>query len=342
MLTLTLTVPIGACTATGILVFLKAEQKLPNANGSIRQRLWRIDPVGNTLFAATVVCLLLAVQWGGQKYAWSSGRVIALFIISAVAAIAFIGWQWARGEKATIPQHLITHRTTMFATLFAFFVGSAIFVTLYFLPIWFQGVQGVSPILSAVHMLPLIACQVLGTFAAGYLTTRFGSYIPFVYASTIFIVVGCGLLYTLHVDESTVDWIGYQIILGFGIGFGLQQPVVAAQTSLPPQDIPIAVSLTYTFLYLGGAIFVSAGESIFSSRLRKSIASLSIPGFDVETVIRAGVRELRNQVPSEHLSEVLAAYNSALTGVFLMAAVVGCLSAIGALGMGSIGVKNKK
>lgn len=326
-----LLVPIGAFTFAGVMLLLKVQQQLPNATGSLWQRIWKTDPVGNTFFSASIVCLLLAIQSNDNSL--SSGRAIVLFVIFGVTAVGFVGWQWYKGKDAAIPPHLTSHRTIIFATTFAFFIGSAIFVTLYYLPIWFQAVQGVTPIISAVHTLPLIGCQVLGTFGSGYLTTKFGYYTPFMYASAVLTALGCGLLYTLHVGEATSYWIGYQIALGFGIGFGFQQPTVAVQTSLSPADIPVAVALVYTSLYLGGAVFVSAGEILFSSELSGRTASLDIPGFDVARAVEAGATQLRNQVPPEYLHEVLVAYNGALTKVFELATILGSLSAIGALGM---------
>lgn len=229
----------------------------------------------------------------------------------------------------------------MFATLFSFFLGSAVFVTLYYLPIWFQAVQGVSPILSAVHTLPLILCQVIATFTAGFFTTRIGYYMPFVYASVVLISVGCGLLSTLKVGEPMGRWIGYQILLGSGIGFGFQQSVVAIQSTLAIQDISMGVALVYTFLYLGGAIFVSAGANVFSQNLRDNTAGLNVPGLDVTAIIQQGATALRAQIPEEYLPEVLVAYSAAVTKVFQMATIVGCLSASGASGMEWKNVKRK-
>lgn len=329
--------PIGVFTVGGTLLYLKVDQKFQRPDG-IWARIWKTDPVGNGIFVVSVICLILAVEWGGNTYAWSNGRIIALFVIFGLAAIAFIMWQW-QGNGTAIPSHIFLNRSTMFAVLFALFLGCAIFPTLYYLPTWFQVSQGVSAIMSAVHMLPLVICQVLGTFAAGFFTTRLGYYMPFVYASTILVSVSCGLLYTMKVGESTGNWIGYQILLGFGIGLGLQQPTVAAQSTLAPKDIPTAISLIYTALYLGGAVFVSAGQNVFRHHLRANLLKANIPGLDVDTAVESGATEFRQEVPTEFLREGLVAYSDAITEVFKLAAILGCLSLLGALGMKWVDVR---
>jgi hypothetical protein len=79
--------------------------------------LWKLDPIGLALFLPSVICVLLALQvseielnlkqctdqeqWGGTTYAWSNGRIIALFIVFGITLIAFIAVQAKLGEDAT-------------------------------------------------------------------------------------------------------------------------------------------------------------------------------------------------------------------------------------------------
>jgi len=61
----------------------------------------RFDPIGNVLFLCAVICLFLTLQWGGTKYDWSDGRIIALFVLFGVLLIAFVAMQVWQGENAT-------------------------------------------------------------------------------------------------------------------------------------------------------------------------------------------------------------------------------------------------
>lgn len=51
---------------------------------------------------------------------------------------------------------------------------------------------------------------------------RLGYYMPFAIASLVFSAVGTGLVSTFRVDTPTDRWVGYQILLGFGTGLGVQ------------------------------------------------------------------------------------------------------------------------
>lgn len=73
----------------------------PFKKQTVSQILWSLDPIGLVLFMAAIICLLIALQWGGGEYAWRSGQIITLFVVFGLSIIAFIGVQAWLGEGAT-------------------------------------------------------------------------------------------------------------------------------------------------------------------------------------------------------------------------------------------------
>lgn len=144
--------------------------------------------------------------------------------------------------------------------------------------------------------------------------------------------IGCGLMMTLDLDSSEGIWIGLQIVAGFGIGIGMQQASVAAQTVLEKQDVPTGVSLIFFGQMLGGAIFISVGQNIFTSNLVTRLTALN-HGLTPGQIINTGATDLRDALPANELHDVLVEYNLALRQVFLVATVVSALSLLGALMM---------
>jgi hypothetical protein len=94
-------VPFGAITAVGILIFLPIDRQREKLEGSIFKQIQRFDPIGNTLFICSVICLLLALQWGGITYPYTDGRIIALFTVFGILLIAFIALEVYNRENAT-------------------------------------------------------------------------------------------------------------------------------------------------------------------------------------------------------------------------------------------------
>lgn len=200
----------------------------------------------------------------------------------------------------------------------------------YFIPIYFQAVKGVTALQSGVDTIPLIVPQVLALIMAGMLTSRLGYYMPFIYTAVVVSSIATGLLTTLTPHTSTADWIGYQILFGFGIGCGFQLPQIAAQTVLPFRDIPTGIAITLFFQSLGGSIFVSAGNNILNDRLVKYITALKLQGVKAEDVIEAGATAWRGVVPAEFVGAVVNAYSRALRDTFRVGLITVCLSCIGA------------
>ncbi|MCJ1399322.1 hypothetical protein MMC11_002524 [Xylographa trunciseda] len=331
--------PIGA-VATIIVVFVLKLPAAKKTDMSLLQQFNRLDPVGNLFFLPGMVCLLLALQWGGSTYAWNDPRIIAMFVLFGVFIITFIGIQLWKKDIATVPPHIISQRSVAAGLWYSFVVGSAMIVLVYFLPIWFQAVQGVSAVESGIRLLPLILSLVVGSISSGIVVRRTGYYTQFLYVGCICLSIGIGLMTTFTVDISEGKWIGFQILAGYGIGCAIQQPSMAAQNTLKKKDVPTGVSLMFFGQQLGGAIFVSIGQNVFSNRLISGLAS--VPGLNPNIVVNTGATDLRNVVAPQDLGLVLVAYNHALTSVFQAAVGAACLAIIGALAMEWKSIKKPK
>ena len=145
--------------------------------------------------------------------------------------------------------------------------------------------------------------------------------------------IGAGLLYMLNEQSSAAEWIGYEVLTGIFIGLATQQGYVAVQAVLPLEEVPMGTAFISLALNLGGAIFVSAGNTMILTTLRNA----HLPNIDVSKVIEAGATAFRHIVPQSALKPLVAAYVHALHQVFLVATVL-----IGAAALASIGLGCKK
>ena len=153
--------------------------------------------------------------------------------------------------------------------------------------------------------------------------------------------IGVGLLSTFKVSTGHSMWIGYQALYGFGVGFGMQQAMIAAQTVCALEDVPTATAIVNFSMTLGGALFVSVGQNIFTNRLVANLA-IKVPSIDPSFVLNVGATSLRNTVRAANLSGVLTAYNDALAQTFYVSVAMACFSIIGSAGMEWKSVKGKK
>jgi len=125
--------PFGAVTAAFIIPFFQVSRRGKKDESTWRQQLKKFDLEGTALFLPAVICLLLALQWGGSTYAWKSGRIIALLVIACLLIIGFLGIQWWKQEDATVPPRIFLNRNVWGSAWFAAMLGAAFFVLIFYL-----------------------------------------------------------------------------------------------------------------------------------------------------------------------------------------------------------------
>ncbi|PQE06975.1 Efflux pump antibiotic resistance protein [Rutstroemia sp. NJR-2017a BBW] len=175
-------------------------------------------------------------------YAWKNARIIVLLILFGVLLGVFISMQIRKKDAGLVPRRIITRRSIFFGMMYSFCTSGAGFILQYWLPLWLQAVHDFSVIKAAVNLLPIIISAIVFNVISGVLVPVIGYYVPSMIFATMSMSVGMAILSTLKYDSSIRLILGYQVPAGVGIGVALQQTVLAAQTILPMQDVPIGVS----------------------------------------------------------------------------------------------------
>lgn len=111
---------------------LKA-QDTPARARPFLSRVLELDLPGTAVFLPAIICLLLALQWGGTEYAWNSATVIGLFCGFAGLIAVFIGVQFWQGDNATLPPWFFKNRDLVLSMIFSFVFGAAFFPLVYYL-----------------------------------------------------------------------------------------------------------------------------------------------------------------------------------------------------------------
>jgi hypothetical protein len=136
---------------------------------NIVSTLRALDLFGFVLFAPTAIMLLLALQWGGTKFAWGSATIIGLFCGAAGNCALFVFWEYKKGDDAMIPYSMVKIRIVWCSCLLMLFFFGNMIITPYYLAIYFQSVKGVKPTLSGVYLLPTILSQMAMAMTSGIL-----------------------------------------------------------------------------------------------------------------------------------------------------------------------------
>jgi MFS family permease len=126
--------PFGAVTALFILFFFVSPTK-KTTKKSWTEQFAQLDLPGTAVFLPGVICILLALQWGGSKYPWHNGRVVALLVIGGLLLVAFVAIQFWKGETATVPPRVFANRNVWGSAWYGAFLGAAFFILIYYLPL---------------------------------------------------------------------------------------------------------------------------------------------------------------------------------------------------------------
>ena len=162
----------------------------------LKAKLDRMDPLGTLFFISAVTCILLALQWGGQSKPWSSATIIGLLVGFVALSCAFLVTQWKLGERAIIPLRVMRQRSMLTGSGVLFFLGASTYIASFtssaysdsvtwlmrsqnnfYIPFWFQGVQGTDAITSGIRFLPLILPQMIALIVTGAIVTKYGHYV---------------------------------------------------------------------------------------------------------------------------------------------------------------------
>jgi MFS family permease len=259
----------------------------------------RIDFLGSALLTGALVALVLLTTAGGRSIAWASPESVALLGAMVVLAALFVRRERQAAEPF-VPIRLFTNPVVRVVDGLNFTSGLLFYCGIFFLPVFLQEVQGVSPTVSGALLIPFMCATALATLVAGRRVESTGRYRRWPIAGSVLMTVGVALLATLGLGTSAGVAAAFAAVLGTGVGFVMQTTLLALQNRVEGADLGIATSTVLVARTLGGTV----GTALFGAVLAAGLPS----------------------VGANH-----AAYADALPAVFLVAVPFGLISIVAAL-----------
>ena len=287
----------------------------------------KIDYLGSALLAAAATSLVLLTTLGGNTYRWGSAPIIILGVAGVVLLVAFV-FAERRAAEPVLPLRLFRYRVFSVSSAVGFVVGFSMFGAITFLPQYMQVVQGVSPTISGLRLVPLMAGLLLTSITSGILISRWGRYKVFPILGTALMTVGMYLLSMLGVSTGTLASSVYMFVLGAGIGLVMQVLIIAVQNVVPYGDLGAATSGATFFRSIGGSFGTAVFGAIFSAQLggnlRHYLAGKPVPaGFNPSA--GSSPAALAKLPPAVHLG-YQEAFATSLHTVFLVAVPISAVA----------------
>ncbi|KAK7716310.1 hypothetical protein SLS64_003462 [Diaporthe eres] len=268
-----LNLPVGGVALVLLFLFLHVKSK---KEPTLAMSLGKIDWVGNALFVTAVSSTLVGLGWAGSLYPWSSFRVIVPLVLGLLGLAAFLVLEKFVAEPM-VPLRLFSNRTLIAVYLLTFLHSVITMWSIYFLPVYFQGVLRASPGNSGLYLLPTILILVPTAAGGGGIMSKTGKYRPIHFFGFALMTIGFGLFSLLDKDSSTGKWVGYQILAGAGAGLVIPTLLPAIMAPLSEADTALATA-TWAFLRSFGLTWGTAiPAAIFNNRVAALAGRIADP-----------------------------------------------------------------
>lgn len=322
--------PLGLLALIFILFFYKE---------SLQHAKQKIDWWGAATLVGGVVCLMFALELGGQQYAWDSTQVLSLFAGAAVLLAAFFAVE-AKVQEPIISYAMFRKRLFAASTITGLFYGAGFITFAMYIPIFVQGVNGGSATNSGLILLPMTLGSVVSAQIGGFLATK-TSYRNIMIGSALIFTLGTILLATLTPDTSKWLLTLYMIVAGLGVGFSFSVLGMASMHGFDERQRGSASS-TMSFIRSLG---MTVGLTVFGILQRNELSAKMTDAFGGATGGApdggsfASIRESlssdkRASIPADILHKIVDALCSSITTMFWWAIVPAALTIVAVLFMG--------
>ncbi|MBF9043269.1 MFS transporter [Rhodobacterales bacterium HKCCE4037] len=284
-----------------------------------------IDYAGGALLALFLSSAVLISNMGGNLLPWASLGMAALIAVAIGSLVGFVMAE-RRAPEPILPLGLFTNNTFVVVNAVGFMVGTAMFGTITFLPLFLQVAKAVTPTVSGLFLLPMMAGLIVSSNLAGVAMARTGRYRVMPILSTGLLSVS--MLYLATIDGHSSLWLIGAALLGVGIGLGpvFSIGVAAIQNAVPMSMLGVGTASANMFRLIGGAIGTALFGAIFAAGLSRNLEGVlpESAGHGLSSMRPAMV----NALPESARELVIAGMSQALHPVFFIGAGMALLACI--------------
>jgi EmrB/QacA subfamily drug resistance transporter len=253
--------PIGIAALAFIIAYLH----LPHT-----PRKHSLDYVGFVTLGLGLSSVLLATSWGGTQYPWDSWQIISLYVAGALSLAVFaINENYT--EEPVIPLRLFGNSIFTLSNVANLAIAMCMFGAIFFIPIYAQGVIGVSVTNSGLVLIPLTISMIVVSILVGRLITRTGRYKGFVLAGILVMGQGYYLLTRLEYGATQTQLTLAMIVVGLGLGAVLQTYTLIVQNASSRSDLGVATATTQLSRSIGATLGTAIFGTIMTSGLRTEV-----------------------------------------------------------------------
>ena len=265
----------------GVLAFIAAIFIIRESRDSTAER--RIDIPGVLAISAALFCLTYALV-EGQKYGWSSGLIVGLFVASFVGFIIFIVIERWRSAPL-IRLDLFRNRTFSAGNSVGLILMFGLLSILFLLVLFMQLVLGFSAIKTGLVLLPMPIVLMIVAPLSGRLSDRIGSR-WLLFFGMLFTALGIYLMSHLTPTEEWHNLVAPLSVCGLGMGLVMAPTTAAVMASAPMERSGQAAGILATMRQVGSVLGISVIGAILQSQLVNNLRTALLPIPQIPAALR--------------------------------------------------------
>ncbi len=232
----------------------------------------KVDLLGMLTLTPGMVIGLLATTWGGGDYAWDSPVIIGMYAVAAVFLLAFVIIE-TRVAEPLLPLHLLLRPIVALSVAASFAIAVAMFGAIIYIPVYAQGVMGVSATNSGAILIPLSLAMILTSIVVGLLISRTGRYKEFLILGGMVLVTGYWMLSRLEYGDSQLRLTAAMVVIGLGLGLSMQVYTLVVQNIVAQRELGVATAAVQFSRNIGSTIGTAVLGTVMTSQMAGAIQS---------------------------------------------------------------------
>ncbi|TGO90394.1 hypothetical protein BPOR_0066g00040 [Botrytis porri] len=324
---------IGAACAPVYLFLLPNYDPRPGV--PLLNRAKEVDCLGGILIIGAFVSGVMAVSFGDVTYPWNSGKIIGLFVCSGILFIIFSIQQvytiLTTSSRRIFPIEFLKSRTMLILFAMTSAGGTAIFIPIYMIPIFFQFTRNDSALEAGVRLLPFIFLMIFAVISNGAILSAYGYYMPWYTAGGILVLIGGSLMFAdVTPDTSIAKIYGFTILIGFGVGLFAQASFSVAQAVVAEELVSSAVGFITCAQVGGVTIALAIANSVFLNGSQEKIQAIlpDLPAAEIQQAIAGAGSEFVKNLTEIQQKEVIQATVESMSKTYAMVITAGALTAV--------------
>ncbi|KAI0685402.1 Mfs1.2 [Cytidiella melzeri] len=259
--------PIIGLAAILVIAFLR----MNTPPGTVREKLNRMDWIGNLIFVAASTSTAIALTWGGLNYSWNSAATLVPLIVGLCGLVFFLFYEARFASHPIVPFELVSNRTSLSGYLQTFITPVVVIAVTYYLAAYYQACKGATPIGAGIDALSMSLALGPSVILTGASVTLTKSYRTQLWIGWSVLVAAMGILTTFKYDTPISHPIGFSVLVHGGAGMLYAATYFPVLAPLPVSQNAHALaffSFCRTFASVWG---ITIGGTILQNQLVKRL-----------------------------------------------------------------------